>query len=99
MNIDPQKLGLAIKKRRSNIEMTQHELAGRTELTVNFISLVENGKKQLSMPALGRIADALGVPSAILVWSAEKKRKMPEAQKQYVEALKEFADALLEEPE
>lgn len=42
--------------------MTQEQLAEASELSSNYISQIENNKKQVSMTALRRMAEVLNVP-------------------------------------
>jgi len=52
---------LKIKRREKGL--TQDELAKRAKLTKPYLSQLENGvRKNPSLPALKRIAKALGVP-------------------------------------
>ena len=52
-------LGAAIRENRKCLGITQQVLAEKTELTPNFIGLVERGEEQLSLASLERIAGAL----------------------------------------
>ena len=57
-----QVMGGAIRCVRDARGMTQQELAGASNLSVNYISLLETGRRGLSDHALRRIARALKVP-------------------------------------
>jgi transcriptional regulator with XRE-family HTH domain len=54
-------LGAAIRKNRKRLGVTQQVLAEKSELTPNYIGLVERGEEQVSLPSLELIAKALGV--------------------------------------
>lgn len=54
-------LGREIRRLRKSEGLTLIELAGRTGLSIGYISQVERGKSVLSIKALKDIADALGV--------------------------------------
>ena len=54
--------GSRIKHHRLEKNMTQEQLAEASELSSNYISQIENNKKQVSMSALIRIAGVLDVP-------------------------------------
>ncbi|NPV76068.1 MAG: helix-turn-helix transcriptional regulator [Anaerolineae bacterium] len=55
-------VGVRIKERRKQVEMTLDELAEKTGLTASFISQVERGKANISLNSLHTVAKALGVP-------------------------------------
>ena len=50
--------------------MSQQELAGRIDLSPSYLSLVEAGKKEPSMPMLREIASGLGVSLDMLMLTA-----------------------------
>lgn len=54
-------LGRRIKRHREQSDLTQEELAAKVHLTQTHISLVETGKRKISMDALKKVASALGV--------------------------------------
>ena len=54
-------LGQNISAYRKRARLTQEKLAEKADLSVVFISLVENGWRELSINALRRIAKALNV--------------------------------------
>ena len=61
-----QKTGLAIVKLRKEQGISQYNLAQKANITFRYLSDIENGKRNLSINILEKIADALGVkPSQI----------------------------------
>ncbi|NHZ71708.1 MAG: helix-turn-helix domain-containing protein [Aquificales bacterium] len=54
-------IGLQIKKRRLEMDMTARELARRTGLSASFISQLERGKTKVSLESLRLIAENLDV--------------------------------------
>jgi transcriptional regulator with XRE-family HTH domain len=54
-------IGARIKRKREQEELSIREVARRTGLTTSFLSLVENGKANVSLDSLRRIAEALEV--------------------------------------
>ena len=54
------RIGLAIRDRRQDRRLTIGDLAGRSGLSLSFLSRVERGQAQTSVGNLIRIADALG---------------------------------------
>jgi transcriptional regulator with XRE-family HTH domain len=75
-------LGLAVKQRREQLEITQETLANDTGLHQRWISNVETGKRNPSYGSLRRLAAGLGVNASELVARAEQ-----------VEASEQLADA------
>lgn len=61
------KLGKKMREIRKKKEMTQEELAYKAELDFSYINQIENGKRNPSMEAVKRIAQALGVKAKDLV--------------------------------
>jgi len=53
--------GSRLRVLRRAAGLTQEEVAARTDLSVDFISLVERGKSAPSFDSLAKLADALGV--------------------------------------
>ena len=59
---DPRKpLGLAIRKRREKLGLSQEELAERAGLHWTYISGIERGIRNISIVKLHRVAIGLGV--------------------------------------
>lgn len=50
--------------------MSQNDLAERTNLSAAYISLIESGKKQPTIPTLDSIAEALGLSLDVLMLTA-----------------------------
>jgi transcriptional regulator with XRE-family HTH domain len=55
-------VGARIRARRKELGLSLDELAGRTDLTASFLSLIERNRNNPSLDSLYRIAEALGVP-------------------------------------
>ena len=56
MEIHPKGLGKAVAEVRRARGVTQKEVAKLSGFTVNFLSLVENGERALSLDGLNRLA-------------------------------------------
>lgn len=54
-------IGRRVREFRMKMNLSQADLAERTELSVTYICLIETAKKQPSLESLVRIADVLGV--------------------------------------
>ena len=61
MVIDYKAIGLRIKKIRKRVNMSQEQLANKADLSVHFISNIENGLRKMSLETLTGIANALSV--------------------------------------
>ena len=64
-------LGRGIAKARAKRGLTQEDLAGVIEMDRSYISQIENGRTNVTILALMRIAKALGVRPSALVRSME----------------------------
>ncbi len=69
-------LAQRIKKLRLDRGMTLDQAATRTGLTGSWLSKVENFRVTPSLPALARIADALGITVSQLVEDLDRKPKL-----------------------
>jgi len=58
-------LGQAIKLVRTSAGIKQHKLADKLGVSSNYISLIECGKREPSVPLLRNLARALEVPVGI----------------------------------
>ncbi len=67
MKTDTSKVGQEIRKIRAQLGMTQKQFANRVNLTSSYLSLLERGKRKLSLERLNELAEALGVPPYLLV--------------------------------
>lgn len=65
-------LGRAIRVARASAGITQIELARRLEVTANYISLLENNRRDPSWSFVVRLSKALGVPLALLILIADE---------------------------
>lgn len=60
-------LGKRIKRLRNKADLSQEEFAVKVRLTQTSISLIETGKRGVSMATLQKIATALGVKTNELI--------------------------------
>jgi transcriptional regulator with XRE-family HTH domain len=65
-------LGLAVKARRTELEITQEQLANNTGLHQRWISNIETGKRNPSYASLRRLAAGLGLSASELLARAEQ---------------------------
>jgi transcriptional regulator with XRE-family HTH domain len=66
-----QNLGRAIRLARRSAGLTQNELAARTKITINYLSLIENGHRDVSMRQLRSIAKSLNLPLWVIIFLSE----------------------------
>jgi transcriptional regulator with XRE-family HTH domain len=65
-------LGLAVKRRREELGLTQEQIANDTELHQRWISNVETGKRNPSYASLRRLAAGLDLSASELLARAEQ---------------------------
>lgn len=56
-----QKIGKRIKELRAQRQISQEELAARADIDRTYVNSVENGKRNISIINIEKIASALGV--------------------------------------
>lgn len=75
-------LGKTIKMLRINAGIKQKDLAQRVQISPNYLSLVENGKREPSISVIEHIAQKLKIPISYIFWYAyEKPTNLPEQKK------------------
>jgi two-component system response regulator len=63
--------GAEVKRRRTELGLSQEELAERADLHRTYVSDVESGKRNPSLASIQRLAGALGAPLSVVFGSAE----------------------------
>lgn len=74
MRVNKSKIACVIKEIRSGLNITQRELAEKSGLTINYLSLLENGKRGIGLERLNDVAKALGVPAELVILLASDVR-------------------------
>lgn len=64
-------VGLAIKKERERVGMTQRELADRTGIVQSHIAKIEVNTIMVRLDTLAKIAEGLGVKASKLIIDSE----------------------------
>lgn len=87
-------LGKTIKLLRISAGMKQKDLADRLGVTSNYLSMIENNRREPSISFLREMADALGVPLGLLFLEIDESKHMgaPESH----ELLARIRDLVLE---
>lgn len=60
-------LGIRIRQRRKSLKITQEELAERMNISVSYLSLLENGKKKPSLSCLMQLCQELNTTMDFLL--------------------------------
>jgi transcriptional regulator with XRE-family HTH domain len=68
-----QALGRAVYERRTQLKLSQEDLASKTDLHRTYISDIERGARNISFKTLYRLADGLDMDCARLIEIAEAK--------------------------
>jgi len=74
-------LGLAVKRRRLELELSQEQLSLRAELHQRWISNVETGKRNPSYASIRRLAAGLGLAASELIALAEQIEAQPDGRR------------------
>ena len=80
-------LGKAIKICREQKGLTRSDLAEKSDLSVSYISLLENNKRDPIFSKVERIASALGVPMSVLLFLATDKSELESINSELAEKL------------
>ena len=74
-------LGVAVKRRRLELELSQEQLSLRAELHQRWISNVETGKRNPSYASIRRLAAGLGLAASELIALAEQIEAHPDGRR------------------
>ena len=69
-------IGKAIQTCRSQRDLSQQQLATEIGLSKSYLSLIESGKRELSLARLNSIADVLQIPVELLVFLGSEEKDM-----------------------
>lgn len=69
-------LGKAIKLCRHQKEMNQADLSKKSNISLSYLCLIENNKRNVMLSTLNKISKALEVPQSILVFLAADKKEL-----------------------
>lgn len=90
-------IGKAIKLCRSRKGMTQGILAKKAQISVPYLSQLEQGKRDPTLSALERIANSLEVPLNILFFLGAERDEIDGMKPELAEKLSHLALQLLDE--
>lgn len=90
-------LGKAIKICRNQRGLTQTELAGKAEISVSYLSLMEKGKRDPAISVLNKLCDVLGIPLNLLLFIASSKDELKGLPEELFEKLSSLTLKLMKE--
>lgn len=80
-------IGTAIKLCRDRKRFTLSELSEKSGLSVSYISLLENNKRDPNLSKVESISDALNIPLSLLLFLSEEKEKIESLSPELAEKL------------
>lgn len=69
-------IGKAIKLCRTQKGLTRTELAKNSDISISYLSLLEQGKRDPSLSTVEKLSNALHVPLSILIFLASDKNEL-----------------------
>lgn len=90
------KIGSIIKAERKKRGLSQNQLAARCSITVTYLSLIENDKKEPTVSLLRTIAESLNLPLPILLFMSLDDEDIPESKKEFFNIVKPSIDSMLQ---
>ncbi len=90
------KIGSIIKAERKKRGLSQNQLAARCSITVTYLSLIENDKKEPTVSLLRTIAENLNLPLPILLFMSLDDEDIPESKKEFFNIVKPSIDSMLQ---
>lgn len=88
-------LGKAIKLCRTQKNMKQSDLADLAQISVSYLSLLEQGKRDPNFSTVQQIASALNVPVSILTFLAAEQGEIDDISPELAEKLSHTALKLI----
>jgi transcriptional regulator with XRE-family HTH domain len=86
-------LGKALKICRAAKNMSLEDVSSRTQISVSYLSRLENGRREAPFELVAKLASALDLPLALLVFLASEPNELKGIDKATAER---FADLALE---
>lgn len=90
------KIGNIIKTERKKRGWSQKQLADRCSITVTYLSLIENDKKEPTVSLLRTLAENLNLPLPILLFMSLDDDDIPESKKEFFNIVKPSIDSMLQ---
>lgn len=90
------KIGSIIKTERKKKGLSQKQLANHCSITVTYLSLIENDKKEPTVSLLRTLAENLNLPLPILLFMSLDDEDIPESKKEFFNIVKPSIDSMLQ---
>ena len=90
-------LGKALKLCRTQKNLTQSELANLADISVSYLSLLEQNKRDPNFSTIKKIAKAINVPFNILIFLAADRSELSGLDRDLIEKLSYTALELMHE--
>lgn len=90
-------IGTAIKTCRNRKDMTLKELSIESGLSLSYISLLENNKRDPNLSTVESISNALKIPISLLLFLSEEKEKFESISPELAEKLSLLTLKVMEE--
>lgn len=87
MKVIAMNIGRAIRLCRVQQHLSQADLAKYVGLTASMISMIETGKREVSLSLLNRISRALSIPISILIYLAADEDDLNDESPEFKEAV------------
>lgn len=89
-------IGISIKTIRKNKGLNQAQLADICGITVTYLSLIENDKKDPTLSLLRTIANSLNIPLPILLFMSLEDNDIADSKKELFGMIKPSIDSILQ---
>ncbi len=89
-------IGISIKTIRKNKGLNQAQLADLCGITVTYLSLIENDKKDPTLSLLRTIANSLNIPLPILLFMSLEDNDIADSKKELFGMIKPSIDSILQ---
>lgn len=91
-------IGKALKLVRSAKDLSLENVAERSGISVSYLSRIERDERQATMPLVAKIAEALAVPVAIVVFLGSDAGELKGLDKNTERRFSELALDLMRQP-
>ncbi|WP_195269447.1 helix-turn-helix transcriptional regulator [Eubacterium sp. 1001713B170207_170306_E7] len=98
-NINYKDIGNRIKKQRKKLKITQEQMSADINITIPFLSKIENGKTNFSLDILAEIADYLKIDVSYILSGAISTTPnylLPQLTEEYVKMTPSQKELLLD---
>lgn len=90
-------LGLAIEECRKLMGVTKSSLAKKAELSPPYLTQIISGQREPSISIIEKIANALGIPSSLLIFLASDDSELSNISEETKRELRTLSKHLIQE--